>query len=523
MTKTRFSAFLTAVSLGTVFAIAPVQAQPANLDIGPAPSMDVSKLAPGGVELALEQLDDTVHTIMERSGVPGVAVAVVQGGQTVFARGYGVRKRGADDPVTPQTVFQIASVSKPLAATVAAIAVTEGLITWDDRVTSYLPDFRLGEEWVSANLTIGDLYAHRSGLPLGAGDDLEDLGFGRADVMARLRYQPLDTFRTSYNYANFGITSAAQAVATATGKSWEDLSAQSLYAPLGMDHTSSRYADFQAEPDRASLHALVDGTLQPLYERNGDAQSPAGGVSSNVIDLAEWLKVLLADGVHDERQLIDPAALQAALSPQSFSSPGHVPSARPGFYGYGFNVGVGADGRTTFGHSGAFTLGAATRIQFVPSADLGIIVLTNAGPLGAPEAIANIFLDTAQFGAPTRDWYAGFHALMAGFYDPVGDLVDSSLPAEPKPSQALENYVGTYQNDYFGPLDIVLDDGALVAQLGPRGDSFPLTHWDGDVFAVEPHNENAPTGSRSSVSFDLATGSVNIDYLDGNGLATWQR
>jgi CubicO group peptidase (beta-lactamase class C family) len=499
------------------------QAQPANLDIGPAPSMDVTKLAPGGAELALEQLDETVRSIMERSGVPGVAVAVVQGGQTVFAQGYGVRKLGVDDPVAPQTVFQIASVSKPLAATVAAIAVTQDQIAWDDLVTTYLPEFGLGDDWVSANLTIGDLYAHRSGLPLGAGDDLEDLGFSRTDVMARLHYQPLDTFRTSYHYANFGITSAAQAIATATGKSWEDLSAQSLYAPLGMDHTSSRYADFQAEPDRASLHALVDGSLQPLYERNGDAQSPAGGVSSNVIDLAEWLKVLLADGVHDGEQLIDPAALQAALSPQSFSSPGHVPSARPGFYGYGFNVGVGADGRTTMGHSGAFTLGAATRIQFVPSADIGIIVLTNAGPVGAAEAIASTFLDTVLFGAPTRDWYAGFHGLMAGYYDPVGDLADSTPPTEPAPAQALDAYVGTYQNDYFGPLEIVQVDGALIAQLGPRGDSFPLTHWDGDVFAVEPRNENAPYGSKSSVSFDLTGETVNINYLDGNGLATWQR
>jgi len=523
MTTPMSRALPLATALAIIGTMAPVQAQPPNLDLSAAPNMDAVKLAPGGLDLALDQLEDTIATIMERSLVPGVAVAVVHGGETVFAQGFGVRKLGEDDPVTPDTVFQIASVSKPLAATVAAIAVSNGLVAWDDLVTAHLPEFRLNDDWVTEHATIGDLYAHRSGLPLGGGDELEDLGFTRAEIMARLRLLPLDGFRTSYNYSNFGITSGAEAVAAATGKSWEDLSEATLYDPLGMTATSSRNADFVAQANHASLHTLVDGSLQPLYQRNADPQAPAGGISSTVIDLAEWLKLLLADGERDGQQLIDPAALQAALSPQAFSSPGHVPSARPSFYGYGFNVGIGADGRTVFGHSGAFTLGAATRIQFIPSADVGIVVLTNAGPLGAAEAIANSFLDTVQFGEPTRDWYDAFHPRMVAFYNPEGDLADSAPPAQPAPARPLDAYLGIYQNDYFGPLEITQGDSGLTARLGPRGDSFALTHWDGEVFAMAPRNENAPAGSKSSVTFDPAAGSVLIEYFNRNGLGRWQR
>ncbi|KKB86494.1 beta-lactamase [Devosia limi DSM 17137] len=506
-----------------VGAITPALAQPAAIHLGAAPNQDVLTLPPDSIDAALADLPDHISAVMARSGAPGVAVAVVHGGETIYAQGFGVRERGKDALIDADTVFQIASVSKPLAATVAAIQVAAGIVDWDDLAQQYLPDLALGDPAVSAMTTIGDLYAHRTGLPMAAGDDLEDFGFSRDDIVARLRHLPLDAFRTSYHYANFGITTGAEAVAAASGLPWEDLAEQALYQPLGMTATSSRYADFLARDNRAALHVLQDGTFQPLYQRDADAQSPAGGVSSSVNDLAKWLQLLLAMGEHDGGALFTPQAMLPALSPQAFSGRPHAVDARPGFYGYGFNVGVNTSGRTAFNHSGAFTLGAGTHIQFIPSADIAIVVLTNGGPIGLAEGIAFQFMDIVQYGSPTRDWFAAFNGVMAHYYDPVGDLAGQKPPADPAPAQALADYAGSYANDYFGPILITADADGLQLSIGPRGDSFRLQHWQGDVFAMTPSSENAPKDSRSSVIFDRAAGTVHIDYLDANGLATWTR
>lgn len=514
-----------ALLLGCILVL-PALAQTVPVALGAIPPEDVFPLAQGGVEKALAALPAAIEDTLKRSNVPGAAVAVVHGGRTVFARGFGVRELGKSATIDQTTVFQIASLSKPIAATIAATQVSKGVVKWDDTVVRHLPDFMLKDAYVSANATVGDFYSHRSGLPHAAGDDLEDLGFDRKTIIERLRLLPLEPFRITYNYANFGFTIGAEAVAAAAGKSWEDLAQEGLYGPLGMTSTSSRYKDFLARENRAALHTLQAGRFEPLFKRDADQQSPAGGVSSNVIDLAEWLKLLLANGRYRGSELISPAALLPALRAESFSSPASTIGSRSGFYGYGFNVSVNANGRPAMGHSGAFVLGAGTNVQILPSADLAIVVLTNGGPVGAAETISSQFMDIVQYGAATRDWYALLHPLLMQNYDPVGDLVGKAKPAAAAASHPLAEYVGRYENAYFGPARISQDQKGLVLSLGPGAIAMPLSHWDGDTFSVAPRSENAPYGSLSSVRFVVKDGnvaSVSIDYLDTGGLVTWTR
>jgi CubicO group peptidase (beta-lactamase class C family) len=517
---------LAAVLLLSSAVAQPVQAQTVPLVPGSIPPADVIPLAQGGVEKALAALPAVVEDTLKRSGVPGAAVAVVHGGRTVFAWGFGVRELGKSARIDPTTVFQLASLSKPIAATVAAIQVTNGVVRWDDKVVQHLPNLMLKDPYVAANATIGDFYSHRSGLPHAAGDDLEDLGFDRKTVIERLRMLPLDPFRITYGYANFGFTIGAEAVAAAAGKPWEDLARQELYAPLGMTSTSSSYKDFLARENRASLHTLQAGRFEPLYQRDADQQSPAGGVSSNVIDLAEWLKLLLANGRYRGSELIAPGALLPALRAESFSAPASTIGSRSGFYGYGFNVSVNANGRPAMGHSGAFVLGAGTNVQILPSADIAIVVLTNGGPVGAAETISSQFMDIIQYGVTTRDWYVLLHPLLMQNYNPVGDLVGKTAPTAPAASRPLVEYVGSYENAYFGPARVLLGQNGLVLSLGPGTVTMPMTHWDGDTFSITPRSENAPYGSLSSVRFTVNDGkvdTVSIDYLNANGLATWTR
>ena len=270
-----------------------------------------------------------------------MAVAVVHGGKVVYARGFGVREVGKPEKIDPDTVFQLASVSKSIGSTCVAKAVTDGVVKWTDPVTKYLPDFKLFDPEVTKMVTIGDFYAHRSGLPGAVGDDLEGLGFDRAAILSKLDLFPLSPFRISYHYTNFGMTVGGAAVAAAAGTSWEKLCAKDLYQPLQMTSTSSSYADYLARKDRATIHARVgDHDFEPKYIRDADAQSPAGGVSSSVNDLSKWLLMNLASGRVGNKQLIDPAALLAAHTPQVVSRPPETPDSRSAFYGYGFNVDV---------------------------------------------------------------------------------------------------------------------------------------------------------------------------------------
>jgi CubicO group peptidase (beta-lactamase class C family) len=162
------------------------------------------------------------------------------------------------------------------------------------------------DPWVTREITIREMYAHRSGLPEHAGDLLEDLGYTRLEILFRLRYQhPGSSFRSHYAYTNFGMTEGAVAAAKAYGLEWEEASKQKLYNPLGMNSTSSRYADFMARRNKALGHVPVNGKWLQKFKRDPDAQSPTGGVSSSVNDLAKWMRLQLANGKFDGKQIVD--------------------------------------------------------------------------------------------------------------------------------------------------------------------------------------------------------------------------
>ena len=511
---------LTLVLIVTLSACAPGTAPPQPADQPPQLAAAVP-LPDNAVAKAVDRLDGIADRLMTQSGIPGMAVAVVHGGKTVYAKGFGVRDTTTGEKVDPDTVFQLASLSKSLAATVVAHQVSSGWIDWDTPVVDELPWFALSDPAITRMVTIADFFAHRSGLPDHAGDVLEDLGYDRRTVLERMRLLPLGPFRTTFAYTNFGVTAAAEAVAAAAGRSWEDLSRDVLYRPLGMDSTSSRFADFAARTNRAVGHVKVGDSYQPRYTRNPDAQAPAGGVSSSVNDFAHWLMMMLADGRYNDTRLIGPAALLPALTPQTVSSAPEQPAERAGFYGYGFNISTSAAGRVHLSHSGAFLVGAATTFVIIPDADVAIVALTNAAPTGVPETLTAQFTDLVEFGEIRQDWAGLYREAFAEIDAPLGELAGRQPPADPAPARPLQAYAGRYANDYFGPAVVTDDGGTLTVALGARPHTFGLTHWDGDVFTFAPGSENAPPGSVSAATF--GAGTLRLELFDAGSLGTFTR
>jgi CubicO group peptidase (beta-lactamase class C family) len=493
----------------------------------PPPRMAGVTIPAGQIDAAIEQLDGLATELLRGTGIPGMAVAVVRDGNTVFAKGFGVRRAGTNEAVDADTVFQLASVSKSVGATVVAREVGLGVVAWDTPVVKHLPWFALSDDWVTRHVTLGDMYAHRSGLADHAGDDLEDIGYDRRQVLERLRFLPLHSFRDEYAYTNFGVTAAAEAVAAAAGTDWASLSEEAIYRPLGMTSTSSRFADFEGRANRAVGHVKVGGIYQPKYQRQPDAQSAAGGVSSSVRDMARWMAMVLRGGAHDGKRIVARDALLPAVTAQIVSGHSSDVAARAGLYGYGFGVGTQPSGRVVLSHSGGFAMGAATNYVLIPSVGVGIIALSNADPIGAVEALTAEFADLVQFGSITRDWFRDYSSVMAPLTAPFGSLRGKTPPGHPAPAAPLASYRGTYANDYYGAADILSRDGGLVLKIGPADKEFPLRHWDGNVFVFTPTGENAPDGSISAVTFTIdgadRASALAIEFFAGSGRGDFVR
>ncbi|MEO8927485.1 MAG: serine hydrolase, partial [Caulobacteraceae bacterium] len=296
--------------------------------------------------------------------------------------------------------------------------------------------------------------------------------------------------------------------------------------PLGMTSTSSRYADFLTRPDRALGHVKVNGAWVAKFKRDPDTEAPAGGASSSVNDLAKWMRLQLAGGKFDGRQIVDAAALAQTHSPQMRDGTNQLTGA-PRFYGLGWNVGYDEKARLRLSHSGGFALGASTTVYLVPAEHLGIVVLTNAAPVGVAEGLAFSFMDQALYGRQTQDWPALFAKVFA---DPasLGVVMGadySKPPTAPSSAVAAGAYVGDYANAYFGEIRITQTNGALVMALGPEPLNFPLTHYDRDTFTYQTTGENAvgASGVTFTIGPDGKAAGVTIENLNIHGDGVFAR
>jgi CubicO group peptidase (beta-lactamase class C family) len=493
----------------------------------PSPLNDSAVPIPSGqIEAAIAQLDSVAEDLQARTEVPGMAIAVVHDDAVVYTKGFGVREVGTDQPVDENTVFQLASVSKPLGGTAVARAVSEGTVRWNDPVSKYLPNFVLSRPSTTKNVTIADLFAHRSGLPDHLGDILEDLGSPRAQILRRLRYAPLTPLRQDYAYSNYGLTAAGVAVAKAAGTNWPDFMRYTLYEPLGMTSTSSRFSDFEQRSNRATLHVQnEDGEWVVGDVRQPDPQAPAGGVSSTVTDLAQWLRLVLADGVYDGERLVRARALTAMHTPAAVVSPPQTPADRVNTTGLGIDISVDATGRVRWAHSGAFETGASTTVAMLPSERLGIVVLTNGWPIGVPEAVAATFLDLAEQGRVTFDWLSEYAPLLDATRANTSRLFGKEQPADPAPAHGPSFYTGTYENDFYGRIQVLARGEQLTLVLGREKRRFALPHWNRNTFSYDWVGENEY--GISAVDFKPGSGghaeAVRIENLDESGLGSFTR
>jgi CubicO group peptidase (beta-lactamase class C family) len=455
----------------------------------PAPTTaDDAAITADQVDTAVAQLDGLIEDAMARIGVPGAAVAVVYDDAVVYERAFGVREVGKPEAVTPETVFQIASMSKSISSTLVAAVVGDGATTWDAVAADLLPGFALSDPWLTAQVTLRDLFSHRSGLPAYAGDTLTaTFGYGREESVRRLRYVPPATpLRTSFAYANLPLSVAAYAAASAAGQTWEDLADERLFAPLGMASSSYRLADYLGRTNRAAPHYRTrDGAWALGEVAESDAAAPAGGVSTNVQDLTRWMRLQLGGGVFEGTEVVASAPLLETRRPQILEASPPNPADGPAlFYGLGWRMNYDARGRLLVHHIGDFSSGFRTGVTLLPAAGLGIVVLSNAWPNALADAIPKAFFEIVERGESTEDWIGVFETQTAAGLAAVSALAPfppGDAPAD-GPPLSLDAYIGSYTNGQLGEIAVREESGGLVLELGPLPTRLELTHWDRDVF-----------------------------------------
>lgn len=467
---------------------------------------------------ALRRIDGFVQAEMDHFGTPGIAVSVIYEDEVVFSKGYGFREVGKTEPITDETVFALASMSKPISATAIANLVANQVIDWDHPIHDHGAAFSFSDPWVTKHVTFADLYSHRSGLPGLFGNTLEHIGYIRDEILARLSLIPLDPFRATYSYSNFGLTAAGAAAAKAAGTTFEDMIDKQLFEPAGMTHSSARYSDFLAETDRSAIHVEIDGKWMVGPTRQPDAQAPAGGVSSNLKDVTTWARLVLGGGKLGGDEIIGEHALAETHVPHIVRAPLPSYNAQPTMYGLGWNVATDHLRFLRWSHSGAFSAGASTTAVLLPQEHLGVVVLTNGMPQGVPEIIADEIVDQIATGGVTQDWRTVWYdQRFSHFYGEKGP----TAPPNPNPALADDAYLGTYSNDYYGTARVISEDQGLTLVLGPRQLTVPLTHVDGNTFSTVIFPESPK--DRSAITFTVASGKATVvDIGDGDAPGTGQ-
>ena len=471
-----------------------------------------------GSQDPLRGFESYVREAMKAWKVPGLAVAVIRGDRIVYAGGFGVRQLGQPAPVDERTLFAIGSATKTFTASLVGMLVDEGKIRLDDPVTRYLPGFRLSDPLASAEVTVRDLLTHRTGV---AGGDLLWAGgeFDREEIVRRIPLVPPTwSLRSRFDYSNIMFIAAGQVLAAAAGRSWDEALKARILDPLGMAETVSTVRALPPAGNVATPYDPADGGPIPVPWRNMDNTASAGGINSNVRDMAQWIRFQLRQGLVDGRPLLSRAFIKEMRTPQTIiPQEGKwdrmAPLAHFMAYGLGWIL-SDYHGRLLIQHPGGID-GMSAVVGFLPEEDLGVVVLSNLNGNLLPAALMHRVFD-AYMGLPPTDWSAVKLEFVrrAQAEEEAADkqALEALGTGAAPPTLPLAAYAGTYRNGAWGDTVVALADGKLTIRYG-RAFVGRLEHIRHDVFLARWNN---PARGTNLVNFtiDIARQAAQCDiYL----------
>lgn len=429
-------------------------------------------------QISNAEIDALVERAMKEFNVAGVAVAVVKDGKIIHEKGYGVKSVDTKQAVNEFTDFQIASNSKAFTTAALAILVEEGKISWKDKVKTHIPEFKMYNEYVTENFLVEDLLTHRSGLGLGVGDLMtfpDGADFTIKDVLNSFQYfKSVSAFRTQFDYDNQLYIVAGEVIARVSGMSWEKFVQTRIMQPLKMDNSAASYATVKDKNNVAIPHTTESDKLRttPLFEN--PLTGAAGGIFSNARDMSKWMLVHLNKGKYGndlEKQLFTEKSQREMWKIHTVMDKNWIHSAfsnpRYGSHFNGYGLGwflSDVKGNLSVSHSGGLP-GMISVVTMIPDQKLGIVILTNTEPGGGAvySAVSQTMLDR-YLGLSDFDWIENYSKIIKAQQnnqDTVTQKVWETVAAAKNTPVKTENFVGVYEDKWFGKVEIFLKGGQL--------------------------------------------------------------
>lgn len=341
--------------------------------------------------------DGRVQQLMRDPDLVGLAVATVENGRLAFVRGYGFADREAGVPVTPQTVFRWASVSKGVAGTLAYKLAEQGRLSLSAPLSSFGTSLKLAGG-AESRLAIPDLLAHRLGLARNAYDGKLESGDPAPMLRNMLSTVPQQCMPGDcHSYQNVAYDAFSEIVGNATKMPYEMAAQQQLFAPLGMTSAGMGMANLTGSPGWARPYRR--GQVQVLSDAYFRVPA-AAGVSSNIIDLARWMQAQMGEAP----QVISPAVRAEIHRPRIATYRGARSGPDSLIISHGYGQGWRShiyDGHWLVGHGGAVN-GYRAAMWFDPETRSGIVMLWNSGTT-RPFRLPYEFFDKL-YGRPYSDW-----------------------------------------------------------------------------------------------------------------------
>jgi len=421
--------------------------------------------------ISAKQIDSLTELVLKTFNVPGIAVGVVKDGKLIHAKGYGVANLNTGKKVDEHTLFGVASNSKAMTAAVLGQLVDEGKIKWDDRVTDYIPEFKMYDPYVTDAFTIRDLLTHRSGLGLGAGDLMmfpDGSNFTKKDIIHNVRYlKPVSAFRTKYDYDNNLYIVAGEVAERVSGIKWEDLVEQKIMKPLGMQKSAASLYRLKDKSNGVRPHAPVNGQLQVLDIDWSESANAAGGIWSNVTDWSKWVIAQMNRGKYGEdlkNNLFSEEVHEETWTPQTVIKAGTAAPYNTHFAAYGLGWFLSdVKGYKQVTHTGGLA-GMVTQVVMFPELQLGIIVFTNQQSGAAFNAISRTIQDS-YLGVIGYDWVKIMKdRVNKGDAEAkkIGEEVEKDMQAQLSKAGGQFNfqpYLGTFRDVWFGDIEISMKNG----------------------------------------------------------------
>lgn len=449
-------------------------------------------------QLTSKEIDGLLANAMEKFKVAGVAIAIVKDGKIIHEKGYGVRSVETKLPVDEQTNFQIASNSKAFTTAALAILIDRGKISWKDKVKTYLPEFKMYNDYVTENFLIEDLLCHRSGLGLGVGDLMgfpDGADFTIKDVLTSFQYfKPVSAFRTQFDYDNLLYWVAGEVVARVSGQSWEQFVQSNIMQPLKMHHSYAA-TDVVNDKNLAMPHSteIANGQIRQISLFKEIINGAAGGISSNVHDMSKWMMMQLNQGKYGDnagKQIFSAARQREMWRMHTVLDANPNPRYNQHFNGYGLGWGLSdIKGNLRVSHTGGLP-GMLSQVYMIPDLKLGIVILTNTENGGASlfRAVNNTIIDS-YLGLTKFDWIETFFTQMQQDKN-EGDSVTTRVWKQVEQSKNIkinqQDYVGIYEDQWFGKIEVFIKDSHLwfKSYRSPKLNG-PMSFYKANSFAIK--------------------------------------